>query len=135
MSDKPENFDWVTARQECSIAVVFEKLRSQVKSDVETREAMRAMPMDQHYAFKFVVSNEREFSALVMGHKIHRAVIFSLSMPSQSIKVRDEKDVLMFDATTTINDEGECRLKVKGQERELWQVRKMALESVLFGAY
>ncbi len=134
MSDKPENFDWVTALSACSIAVVFERLRLQVKNDIETREAMREMPKDQHYAFQFV-SNEREFSALVQGHKIHRSVIFSLSLPSQSIKVRDEKDILLFDATTTINDEGECRLKVRGHERELWQVRKMALEGLLFGAY
>ena len=133
MSDKPENFDWVTALSACSIAVVFERLRLQVKSDIETREAMREIPKDQHYAFQFV-SNEREFSALVQGHKIHRSVIFSLSLPSQSIKVRDEKDILLFDATTTINDEGECRLKVKGHERELWQARKMALEGLLFGA-
>jgi|SRR5271157_3588337 len=134
MSDKSENFDWVSALSACSIALVFEKLRLQVKSDVETREAMRELPKSQHYAFKFI-SNDREFSAAVHGHKIHRAVIFSLSLPSQSIKVRDEKDTLLFDATTTINDEGECRLKVNGQERELWQVRKMALESLLFGAY
>jgi hypothetical protein len=132
MSDKPETFDWVTALSACSIAVVFEKLRSRAKSDIETREAMREMPKDQHYAFKFVVSNEREFSAMVMGHKIHRAVNFSLSLPSLSTQVRDEKDVMIFDATTTINDEGECRLK--GQERQLWQVRKMALEGLLFGA-
>ncbi len=96
---------------------------------------MRQIPKDEHYAFKFVVTNEREFSALVMGHKIHHAVIFSLSLPSQSIQVRDDKDILIFDATTTINDDGECRLKIKGQERELWQVRKIALEGLLFRAY
>jgi hypothetical protein len=134
MSDKPEQFDWVTARSACSVEDVFERLRLQVKADVETRDAQREKPRDQHYAFGFV-SQGREFSAVVRGHKIGASVIFSLDLPSQSIKVRNEKDVLMFDATPTINDEGECRLKVKGQERELWQVRKMALESLLFGAY
>ena len=137
MSDKPasvESFDWVKALSACSVFEVFERLRLQVKSDVETRDAQREMPRDQHYAFGFV-SNGREFSAVVRGHKISGSVIFSLDIPSQSIKVRNEKDVLLLDATTTINDEGECRLKVKGQERELWQVRKMALESLFFGAY
>jgi hypothetical protein len=32
----------------------------------------------------------------------------------------------------TINDEGKCRLKVGGIEREFWQVRRMALEALFF---
>ena len=56
-------------------------------------------------------------------------------MPSQSITVRDENDKVMFNAIATINDKGDCRLNVNGQERELWQVRKAALEGLLFGAY
>jgi hypothetical protein len=134
MSDKPEQFNWVAAISACSVTEVFERLRLQVKSDVDTREAMRAMPIDQHYAFSFV-SNGGKFSAVVQGHRIHHVVTFTLEMSSQSIKVHDENDALILAATTTINDEGECRLKVKGQERELWQVRKMALEGLLFGAY
>lgn len=89
MSDKPEQFDWVTGLAACSVDV-FERLHLQVKADVETRDAMRAKPRDQHYAFGFV-SNGREFSAFVRGHKISGSVIFSLDMPSQSIKVRNEK--------------------------------------------
>jgi hypothetical protein len=136
MSDKPETFDWVLALSACSVGDVFERLRSQVKSDVEAREAMRqqAGPREQHYAFRFM-SQGGEFFAVVEGHKIHRAVIFVLSVPSRSIMVRDDHDVLICSATTTINDDGECRLKVKGQERELWQFRKEALEGLLFGAY
>jgi len=38
----------------------------------------------------------------------------------------------MFDVTATFSDEGECRLEVNGKERDLWQVRRMALEELLF---
>jgi hypothetical protein len=41
----------------------------------------------------------------------------------------------MFDVTLTFNDEGQCRLNVKEKECELWQVRRMALEELLFRSY
>jgi hypothetical protein len=91
ISDKAEEFDWVTALSACSVEHVFERLRLQVKNEVETRDEMRAKPGDKHYAFGFV-SQGRDFSALVRGHKIHRVVTFNLDMLSQSIKVRDEKN-------------------------------------------
>jgi hypothetical protein len=131
MTERAENFDWVTAHSQCSLDLVFESLRLQVQTDVETREALR--PKDQrhsHYAFRFV-SNERKFSAMLNGHRIRRVASFSLER--HAIVVRDENDTEMFSATTTLNDEGDCRLKVKDQERELWQVRKLALEGLLFG--
>jgi hypothetical protein len=37
---------------------------------------------------------------------------------------------LTFEATVTLNDEGRCVAKVDDQERELWQLRKMALEKL-----
>jgi hypothetical protein len=41
----------------------------------------------------------------------------------------------MFDVTATFSDEGDCRLKVNGEERDLWQVRRMALEELLFRGF
>jgi hypothetical protein len=38
----------------------------------------------------------------------------------------------MFEVSVIFNDEGKCRLKAKEQNRELWQVRRMALEDLLF---
>jgi hypothetical protein len=38
----------------------------------------------------------------------------------------------MFEVKATFRDEGECRLKVNGEERALWQVQRMALEELLF---
>jgi len=50
MSDKAEEFDWVTALSACSVEHVFERLRLQVKNEVETRDEMQAKPGDKHYA-------------------------------------------------------------------------------------
>jgi hypothetical protein len=38
----------------------------------------------------------------------------------------------MLEVSATFSDEGECGLKVNGEERALWQVRRMALEELLF---
>jgi hypothetical protein len=56
----------------------------------------------------------------------------TFSIGANSIIVRDENDTLMFKAFPTVCNDGECRLKVDGQERELWQVRKQALEGLFF---
>ena len=40
-----------------------------------------------------------------------------------------------FAVTLTFNDEGDCRLHVDERERDLWQVRRMALEELLFQGY
>jgi hypothetical protein len=36
--------------------------------------------------------------------------------------------------TLTFNYKGECKLNVNEKERELWQVRRMALEDLMFRA-
>lgn len=131
MTDKG-NFDWVTAHSKCSVGQIFEALRAQVRADIETREALRPKSEGHgHYVFKFSSSNERSFSAILEGHRLRSIVTFSLEQ--QRIMVRNQNDTEIVSATTTLNDEGECRLRINGQERELWQVRKMALEGLLFG--
>jgi len=46
--------------------------------------------------------------------------------------VRDDKSNPMFEVTAAFSDRGECRLKVNGAERDSWQVRRMALEDLMF---
>jgi|SRR5579864_1136819 len=123
-------FDWVTARSTCSADEVFEKLRVQVKQDVETRHALR--PQGEPLAFHFI-SEGRTFSALVEGDKIHRAVIFRLE--SQTITVYTDSDDVLFRAQVTLNDEGECVVKINDEERQLWQMRKQGLEELFFTEY
>jgi hypothetical protein len=119
------DFDWVSALSECSIGTIFEKLKLQIKNDVETRDRLLK---DTPYCFKFE-SNHRDFSAILDGKGIHRSINFSLG--ERSISVSDGGN-LMFEATVTLNDEGRCVARVNDQERELWQVRKMALEKLFF---
>ena len=131
MTEKVEKdttkFDWVTERSSCALPKVFKALRLEVEEDLKTRNALR--PDNSPYQFS-LADNGGAFSALMDAKDAHKSVIFSLA--EHAIVVRDDKGGTMFEVSSSFSDEGECRLKVNGEERALWQVRRMALEELLF---
>jgi hypothetical protein len=120
-------FDWVTARSLCSLPNVFKELRLEVEEDVKTRNALR--PNNSPYEFR-VVENGESFTVILEAKDVHRSVVFSLA--EHAILVRDHKGKEIFAVTLTFNDAGECRLNATEKELDLWQVRRMALEDLLF---
>jgi hypothetical protein len=124
--DNEEKFDWVTALSSCSVNEVFVRLKQQVEQDVEIRNKQLT-----RHGFKFISTGE-SFTVLTEDHMTLRSVTFKRG--TQDITVQDDENAVMFKATLTFNDAGECRMKVKDRELCLWQVRKMALEGLLFGA-
>ena len=128
---KPEAFDWVTERSKCTAGKFFEKLKMQITQDVEVRNAL--LPHGTHYAFSFVPSSGAGFfTVLVEGHLIHDSVAFNLN--GEKIAVASKNGVL-FEATVTLCDEGDCRAKIGNQVFDSWQLRKMALEELFFRSY
>lgn len=127
-----KDFDWIAARCECSPHLVFEKLKTQVEKDVESREKTLTVAQKERCKFEFM-PGRTDFSVIVGGDNIHGSITFALT--ETGIVVLNEERVSIFEADVTISDEGECKLKVNGEEKELWQVRKMALETLLFGKY
>lgn len=129
--EKPEKdtpkFDWVTKRFQCSFPNVFKALRLEIEEDVKTRNALR--PDHSPYEFS-VAENGDEFTVLLEAKTLKRSVVFSLA--EHAILVRDDKGKDVLEVTLKFNNEGECRLIVNDKERELWQVRRMALEDLLF---
>jgi hypothetical protein len=120
-------FDWVTERSSCSLPKVFNTLRVQVEEDVKTRNALR--PSYSPYEFS-VKDDNGEFAILLKANELQQSVVFRLA--EHAILVRDDKSNPMFEVTATFSDGGECRLKVNGEERDFWQVRRMALEELMF---
>jgi hypothetical protein len=123
-------FDWVTARSSCSLPKIFKELRLQVEEDVKTRNALR--PDNSPYEFS-VAENGSEFTVILEAKDVRRSVTFSLA--DHAISVRDDKGDQMFDVTLAFSDDGECRLNAGKEARNMWQVRRMALEELLFGGY
>jgi hypothetical protein len=123
-------FDWVTERSACSLPKMFKTLLLQIKEDVETRNALR--PNNSPYEFSVEEKGE-SFSAVLKTADVQMSVVFSLV--DHAISVRDDKGNQMFEVTITFSEEGKCKLRVNDEERELWQVRRMALEELMFRGY
>jgi hypothetical protein len=128
-------FEWVKERSECSAAKVFEQLRLEVEHDVEIRNAQIAPGAG--YRFD-VVPKGKKFAVVVAGIKsVGKNVPFysvTFTLEDGGVSVHDNDNKLALNGTLTLNDDGECRLKVKGKEREFWQFRRMALERLFFEA-
>jgi hypothetical protein len=128
-NDAPKD-DWVSKRFRCSLPNVFNALRLEVEEDVKTRNALR--PDNSPYEF-LVAHNGDELTVLLSAKDVHTSVIFSLG--ERAISVRDDKGTKMFDLSLAFNDAGECKLHVHDKELESWQVRRRALEELLFRGY
>jgi hypothetical protein len=130
-NDSPK-FDWVTARSSCSLANVFKTLRLQVEEDVKTRNNLR--PANSPYEFSVADSNGGFAVVLkgkdLKGKDVQRSVVFTLA--EHAISVRDGIGTPMFDVTVTFDEAGTCKLNINGESRNFWQVRRMALEELLF---
>jgi hypothetical protein len=131
-NDKMENgkpkFDWVTKRSACSLPKVFAALRQQVEEDVKTRNGLR--PTYAPYEFS-LTDDTAAFTVHLKAKEVERAVTFSLD--EHAIQVRDnDKTGAMFQVTLSFNEHGECTLLANEEEREFWQIRRMALEDLMF---
>lgn len=126
-SNDPSKFDWVTSRSACTLPKVFATLRQQVEEDVKTRNAQR--PTYAPYEFS-VADDIDAFTVFLKAKNLSRSVTFRLN--DHAIAVQDDQANARFQVTLLFNDAGECRLRVDEQERELWQVRRMALEDLMF---
>jgi hypothetical protein len=120
-------FNWVTERSSCSLPKVFHTLRLQVEEDVKTRNTQR--PKNSPYEFS-VKESGSDFAVLYVAKDVSSSVIFTLA--EHSILVRGGEGNQMFEVTLNFTPEGECKLIVNDQQRDFWQVRRMALEELLF---
>src|SRR6202040_3242376 len=116
MSDEAGDFNWVKARHACSIGNMFEKLRLDVKSDIEMQQQFQ-----ERTGFGFVngftfVSRADRFSATGMTPNARLSIIFVLS--NNEILVQDETDSELFRVRVTLNNDKECRFVVGQEELE-----------------
>lgn len=132
MSEVPPDFDWVSARAKCAAADMFENLRQLAKTNVDQRNAFREPHAkgdrfylrDSSYGRRFTVDDSYGYS--------RRSVDFHLK-PGDVIAVLGLDATQNFNATLTLNDKGECKFKVNGDELDPWQLLKRALEPLFFG--
>ena len=128
------NFDWVTARADCSAHEIFERLKMQVRQDVSKREeiAKKNPGIQSYFGFRFAEEGP-SFVVIMEGQKIRNSVRFEQT--ADSILAWSEDRKLRLEANLTLSHDGQCRVLVAGEEYDLWQFRKMALEDLFFNSY
>jgi hypothetical protein len=123
-------FAWVAERSACALPRVFKTLKSEVEEDVRARNALRP----NHAPYEFCVEESgNNFSVVLDAIDLRRSITFCLE--DHAISVLDSSGNLAFEITLNFNDDGKCVMKAKQENRESWQLRRMALEDLLFRIY
>lgn len=126
---RSHDFDWVTALQECSVAMEFVRLRELVRRNVETRQKA----IEDESGSLMYSTNEFRFSvSRYLGVGVPRTIAFTLE--DDCIVADDEIKGVKHSLTLTLNDEGKCRYRLDGSSKELlrWQVARRILEPLVF---
>lgn len=126
-------FDWVSARSKCSPGTVFELLDAAAKQDVESVHRLLQETRNSKLVFQhsrvgktIVVTRER----MDTKEDPTSSVTFSLSQNDIVVK-KGEKE--MFHVVPSLNPVGDCKMNISGEEFEVWQVCRRALEDLFFG--
>jgi len=131
MNQTDPNFDWVTARAKCSPSEVFARLESQVEDDIRKRNEVLT-ESEQRQGVKFHFQRDRNQFSVWTLHDKERVGYAAFQIIADGIKVIYLDPLPSLVGTLTLSNDGECRLKVNGDEYAFWQFRKLALEPILF---
>jgi hypothetical protein len=121
--------DWVTERYMCSVPMVFNTLREQVENDVKTRNDRR--PESAPYEFS-MEEDVGEFTVVRKLDGARKSVTFKLE--GHAVVILDHERLQLFEVAVRFTEDGKCQLKAKDEKCEFWQVRRMALEPLMFHA-
>ena len=122
------DFDWVTARHNCSIVSVFKSLEVAAEENVRTRNSLKS----QNDHFRFTFQPQQSESFFVQRQTSNSILYIVFNLRDSFISVCNKSGKELFRAIPTLNNDRECRLKVNGEELEIWQVLRKALESLFF---
>lgn len=123
----PHNWDWVTARVECSERKFFERLYLGAQGNIKKRMEL-IPPTGARKSFKCESSDQMfsVFSEAADGPTVR----FRLEV--ERIHIESARGDINFNGTVTLDNQGRCRLRVGSEELDEWQVLKRALEKLLF---
>ena len=128
-----DDFDWVAAQAKCTASLMFERLRTRVKEDVQRRNGM--FNRKDGWKFEFHEDgDEFEASRAVAsgsaGPKITALVRFERA--GRRIHVQGENVDVDITALVTLDVTGLCRFVVGEAMYSDWEIRRMALEQLFF---
>jgi hypothetical protein len=135
MDKAPEVFDWVTARAGCSAPQMFILLTERPESDVRAMQVRLGsgyqIKVNKVSDDKFIVSklhNEGGFAFGGHAVVVERTTSGIVAQLTNSQRTKQP----FFAAQASLGPDGRCRYEVSGEEMELWQVSRKALEDLFF---
>jgi hypothetical protein len=132
-SEIPQDLDWVGVRAGCTLSDMFRRLRDQIIGDIAIRnDRLKETPTAQLLQVNFTLKDS-DTAAFIVWREGHACSSVSFVIVGPSLVVMDAKGAHFLEATIGISNEGRCMFRVDGADVEMWQLRKMALESLFFG--
>jgi hypothetical protein len=131
MGPAPQELNWVKQRFECSVLRLFADLHKAIEEDV--RVANEILPTSpRNRPFEVVPNATGDGFAVRREQTIRPTVTFRLESEPERIVINSGA-AKKWNFSVGLSNEGRCLLREDGKEYELWQVRRMALEVLLFG--
>ena len=134
MNDNPESheFDWITARDRCSLPKEFHHLMEFVDENCKARK--RCTPDHHPYDYEFLKKDSDNFFVRRTEIPDGLCVVeFSLKNDKILVGGSDSDPPWKVKLTLTLNDSGSCRFKINGHgEYMRWQVAMRALSPLFF---
>jgi len=134
----PDDFNWVAAQAKCSAALMFERLRTGVREDVQRRNGL----FNRHDGWKFEFHEDGdEFEVLRVvapgftgssGSAVVVSAVVRFERAGRRIQVLGEGIDIQFTAVVTLDVAGLCLFVVSEAMYSEWEVRRMALEQLFF---
>jgi len=123
-----ENFDWVSARHNCSAGIIFRLLKDHVEEDTKKRQELR--PRGDTTMFRFESDTAASFFVFKQRESGVTAVKFTLQ--HDRIIAFDDNQRELVSASVGLDGAAGCKLFVAGQFVEEWEFRKRALDGLFF---
>lgn len=128
----PPDFDWVSERQKCSMALFYERLLAGARRNVDTRNATLTTE-ERGNDFSVEDHGDGLFGVVRRGAP-GLAVRFKADRTTLSVEPSPDVKGAAFSGTLTLTDKARCRLRVGDEELDEWQVLRRGLERLFFPA-
>lgn len=137
MNDNPnsQDFDWVTARERCSLENEFSLLKSLVKQNCGTKKSF--LRKDHVVIFSFTEDSEREFFVTrePKNDTVGKSYTVLFGLRNEHIHIISQwGDLAEFEIVVELNDNGECCFRIVGEDGEYlrWQIVRRVLSPLFF---
>jgi hypothetical protein len=128
----PDDFDWVSAQAQCTATAMFERLRTQVRADVQRRNGL--LGRTDGWRFECETEDDAFEVARVSGSLVDpkTSAVVTFERAGRRIHIHSDDIDIDITAIVALDVSGACRFIVGEAIYSDWEIRRMALELLFF---